>query len=161
MLKAKSSQVIRVKWQGAASLPSERAYRIIAEEVQLKRSRAQASGPSMGIKLVLRYGGTIYVAPAKARADIVVAGAKRVDAPGGPLLELVLENRGSRHAIIEQPSLSVKVGGAKRRVSETELGKALAGQNLLVGSQRRIRLPWPAELPVGPVEAKLDASFLR
>ena len=162
MLKGKSFQVIRVRWQGKPALPSERPYRIIAEEVQLKSSKAQPSGPSKGgIKLILRYGGTIYVAPPKAQADIVVAAAKKIDKPEGSMLELDLENRGSRHAIIDRPSLSLKVGEATSRISEPELDKALGGMNILAGSKRRILLPWPAGLPLGSVKAKLDASYLR
>ena len=64
MLKGKSSQVVRVKWQGASSLRSEQSYRIIAEEVPLKNGPAQSPGSVMTIKLILRFGGTLYVAPA-------------------------------------------------------------------------------------------------
>lgn len=110
MLKGKASQIVRVRWQGDSALSSERAYRIIAEEVSLKRSKAQANGKSMGIKLVLRFGGTIYVAPDEAKADVVVSSAKAVDSAKGPVLELVLENRGGRHALIDQPEVTVKSG---------------------------------------------------
>ena len=162
MLKGKSFQVVRVQWQGKPSLPSERPYRIIAEEVQLKSSKTQPSGPSKGgIKLILRYGGTIYVAPPKAKADVVVAAAKKIDKPEGSLLALDLENRGSRHAIIDRPSLSVKVGKTTSQIPASELDKALGGMNILAGSKRRILLPWPKGLPAGSITAKLDASFLR
>jgi hypothetical protein len=77
------------------------------------------------------------------------------------MLELDLENRGSRHAIIDKPSVSVKAGKTTRQLTAAELDKALSGENILVGGKRRIRLPWPAGLPEGPLEAKLDASFLR
>jgi fimbrial chaperone protein len=160
MLKGKSVQVVRVKWLGASALPSERSYRIIAEEVQLKQPKTQSADQS-GIKLVLRYGGTIYVAAPQFRADVVVASAKEIAGDKGAVLELDLENRGGRHAIIDKPSLSVKVGGTTRRLSAAELEKALNGENILAGSTRRIRLPWPEGLPAGTIEAKLDASFLR
>jgi fimbrial chaperone protein len=160
MLKANSLQVVRVKWEGASTLPAEKSYRIIAEQVQLKQSKPEAAGQS-GIKLVLRYGGTIYVAPAKTHPDIVVAEAKKVEAPGGAVLELDLENHGSRHAIIDSPSVSVKAGETTRRLTAAEMGEALAGTNILAGGKRRIQMPWPAGLPDGPLEAKLDASFLR
>jgi hypothetical protein len=57
--------------------------------------------------------------------------------------------------------LTVKVGETTRLLSTADLGKAFDGENILAGSTRRIRLPWPEGLPAGPVEAKLDASFLR
>jgi len=161
MLKGKSSQVIRVQWQGNSASRSEQAYRIIAEEVPLKSSPARAQGSSMSIKLILRFGGTIYVSPAEARSDVVVASAEPVKTSGGVLLALVLENRGNRHAIIDQPSLTIKAGKNTSRVLEAELGKTLAGENILAGGSRSINLPWPKGVPVGPIEAKLNASFLQ
>jgi P pilus assembly chaperone PapD len=162
MIKGKSINEVRVKWQGTSSLRSERSYRIIAEESQLKYSGVQPSGPFKGrLKPGVSYSGTIYVAPPKARANIVIAEAKRVETPGGAMLALDLENRGSRHAIIDKPSLTVKVGAVTRRVAEAELDKALDGMNILVEGKRHILVPWPAGLPAGTLEAKLDASFLR
>jgi len=161
MLKGKSSQVVRVQWQGNSALRSEQSYRIIAEEVPLKSSPANSQGPSMSIKLILRFGGTIYVAPAEARSNVVVASAKPVKTSKGVLLALVLENRGNRHAIIDQPSLSIKTGKKTNRVLEAELGKILAGENILAGGSRSLSLPWPQGVPVGPIEAKLNASYLQ
>ncbi len=161
LLKSKSAQVVRVRWQGDSKLGSERSYRIIAEQVPLKRAAARPAGPSMAIKMILRFGGTIYVAPVQAAADVVVASAGAVQTAQGTMLELLLENRGTRHAILEQPSLSVKAGEVSRQVSEADVSKALAGENLLAGASRRVRLPWPSGLPVGPVDSKLNATFLR
>ena len=77
------------------------------------------------------------------------------------MLSLVIENRGSRHAIIYKPSVSVKAGETTNRVPQSELDKALTGENILAGGSRSISLPWPEGLPVGPIEAKLNASFLQ
>lgn len=161
MLKGKSSQVVRVQWQGDSSLFAEQSYRIIAEEVPLKTAPAYPPGSVMAIKLTLRFGGTIYVAPSQAKADVVIASAKAVKTPNGELLDLVLENRGSRHAIIDQPALSLTTGKATSPVSVAAVDKALAGENILAGGSRSISLPWPDGMPVGPVEAKLKASFLQ
>jgi fimbrial chaperone protein len=73
----------------------------------------------------------------------------------------VLENRGSRHAILEKPSISLRAGKTTGRVPETEVYKALSGENILAGGTRSLSLPWPEGLPVGPIEAKLSASFLQ
>ncbi len=161
MLKSKAAQVVRVQWQGDAFLSSEQSYRIIAEEVPLKAAAVYPSGSVMAIKLVLRFGGTIYVASPLARADVVIASAKAVKTPKGELLDIVLENRGTRHAIIDQPSVNLTSGEMTGVVSSAAVDKALAGENILAGSSRSISLPWPENMPVGPVEAKLKASFLQ
>ena len=108
-----------------------------------------------------RWLASRFIPDPEARADVVVASAKAVVMAGGPLLELLLENRGGRHAIIDQPALNIKAGAAELRVLKAELDKALAGENILAGGSRLIRLPWPAGIPVGAIEAKLKASFLR
>ena len=161
LLKGNSSQVIRVQWQGAQDLRSEQAYRIIAEEVPLKSSPALSQDRSMSIKLILRFGGTIYVAPPEAKSDVVLASAKAVKTPKGEVLELVMENRGSRHAIIDHPSLRIKTGKDTSLLLQDELDKTLGGENILAGASRTISLPCPEGLPVGPVDAKLNASYLQ
>jgi len=161
LLKGKTSQVVRVQWQGASSLRSERSYRIIAEEVPLKNAPARAAGSVMAIKMILRFGGTIYAASPKAQAKVVVASAKVVKTSAGVRLDVVLENRGSRHAIIDKPLLSVKSGELTAPVPQADVDKALDGENILAGGSRSVSLPCPAGLPAGPVEAKLTASFLQ
>ena len=153
LLKGNSSQVVRVQWQGGQDLRSEQAYRIIAEEVPLKSAPALSQDRSMSIKLILRFGGTIYVTPKEARSDVELASAKAVKTSKGEILEVVLENRGNRHAIIDQPSIRLKAGKDTSVLLQTELDKTLSGENILAGGRRIISLPWPEGLPIGTIEA--------
>lgn len=161
LLKGKATQVVRVRWQGGAVPDAERSYRIIAEQTSLKKPAPRPDGPSMAIKLVLRFGGTLYVAQPEAKADVVVSSAKAVKTAKGVVLDVQLENRGTRHAILDRPSLSLKSGAQSRDLTESDLGKALAGENILAGGKRTFRVPLPSGFPLGPLEAKLNASFLR
>jgi fimbrial chaperone protein len=159
VLKPKGVQTVRLKWLGDPAPKVELAYRVIAEETPL---HARRGAPGGSINVVVRYEAAVYVVPRGANADVVVSSAKAVSGPqGATRLELVLDNRGTRHAIIDQPVLTLKAGGQTRELSGAELEHVLAGENVLARHQRRFLLPWPAGLPLGPVEAQLKAFTLR
>jgi fimbrial chaperone protein len=159
VLNPKGVQTIRVKWLGDPGPKVELAYRVIAQETPL---HARRGSPGGSITMVVRYEATAYVVPRGASADVVVSSAKAVAGPqGATRLELVLDNRGTRHAIIDQPVLTLTAGGVSRELSGADLEHVLAGENVLAHHQRRFLLPWPAGLPVGPVEARLKAFNLH
>ena len=152
ILQPKTSRVVRVQWIGEPAPASELSYRIIAEETPLNMRR---DTPGASVFLTVRYIGSIYIVPKGARHKLVVASAGSVD---GSRLEVVLENQGNRHAIVDNPSLTVTAGGVTKTIEGSVLAKTLTGENILAGSKRRIVLPWPAGLPVGAVTAELKYS---
>ena len=118
----KGVQVVRAKWVGASAPKNELAYRIIAEEVPLK---ARRDTPGASIFMTVRYVGALYVVPRGARPDVKVVSARPVDGAGGkPILEAMLTNQGTAHAILSEPSLKVTAGGVTKQLD----AKALAGQ---------------------------------
>lgn len=152
ILQPKASRVVRVQWIGEAAPSTELSYRLIAEETPLNMKR---DTPGASVFLTVRYIGSIYIVPKGARHKVVVASAGPA---AGSQLEVVLENQGNRHAIIDSPALSVTSGGVTKAVDAKALGTALAGENILAGGKRRLVLPWPAGLPAGPVTAELKYS---
>lgn len=149
ILQPKSSRVVRVQWIGEPAPASELSYRLIAEETPLNMKRET---PGASVFLTVRYIGSIYIVPKSARHKLVVASA---GAAAGSQLEIVLENQGNRHAIIDSPTLTVTGGGVTRTVDAKALAETLNGENILAGGKRRFVLPWPAGLPVGAVSADL------
>ncbi|MEQ9333853.1 hypothetical protein [Thalassobaculum sp.] len=154
ILQPKTSRAVRVQWIGDPAPAAELAYRIIAEETPLNMRRET---PGASVFLTVRYIGSIYIVPKRARHDVVVASA----GPAGPAqLEVVIENRGTLHAILDAPSLTVTAGGVTKTVDAEALNAVLNGENILAGAKRRIVLPWPPGLPAGPVSANLAYSAL-
>lgn len=156
ILPPKSSRGVRVKWVGDPAPKTELSYRIVAEETPLNMRR---DSPGASVFLTVRYIGSIYVVPKGAKADIVVASARAV--PGGSQLEVVLENKGTRHAIIDEPSLTVSSGSTSVTLDKVVVDGKLNGENILAGAQRRFLLPMPAGLPSGALTAKLTYTPLQ
>lgn len=152
ILQPKSSQIVRAKFTGDPSPQTELAYRIIAEETPLHMRR---DNPGASVFLTVRYVGSLYVTPKSAKPDVVVASAQPVAGAKGQQLELILENKGTQHAIFSTLSLSLSGGGATQAIDSAVIEKTLIGENILAKGQRRVLLPWPQGVPVGPVTTEL------
>ncbi len=159
VLEPERSQIVRVQWIGDPKPQKELAYRIIAEELPVDLEPEERSGGS--VRILVRYMGSIYVRPGGARDDVVLLSAAPDAAENGERkLSITLHNRGGAHAILRNLRLSL--------AAETEapgIGRALefgsqdlagmSGENILAEHRRRFLLPWPRELPFGP----LDVTF--
>jgi fimbrial chaperone protein len=159
LLQPKSSRLVRVKWVGDPAPKGELAYRIIAEETPLNMRRTT---PGASLFLTIRYVGSVYVVPKSVRPDVVVASAQPIVSPRGTrMLEVVLENRGQRHGVLDAPQVTVTAGGTSRTLNGSAVAETLAGENILAQSRRRFVLPLPADLPEGPIKAELKYSLLQ
>lgn len=152
VLPPRGTQIVRAKWLGDASPKNELAYRLIAEETPLKTRR---DTPGASIFMTVRYVGSLYVVPKGARANVSVLSARPVTADGKPMLEVMVQNNGTAHAILENPTLTVKSGAVTKTIKAEDMNGRLAGENVLAQHQRRLTVAWPGEFPSGPVEASL------
>lgn len=141
----KKSQVVRVQWKGESNPGQERSYRIIAEQQPIKGDL----GPNArAIQLVVRYVGSLYVLPRGAQPSVALESARAItDAQNKRMLEVVLDNKGRAHTLLDEPQLTLTVGSAVKTLKDEEL-TGLVGENILAASKRRFVLPWPADLPV-------------
>jgi fimbrial chaperone protein len=159
VLPPRGTQVVRARWNGDANPKTELAYRIIAEETPVKQRR---DAPGAAIYMTVRYVGSLYVVPKGAKGDVTVTSAQRATGQGGkPVLELMLENRGTSHVIMEDPSLKVTVGTVTKTLDATALEGSVAGENVLAQHTRRFSVTWPEGLPQGAVKAELAYTAQR
>lgn len=141
-------QIVRVQYVGPTDLKQEVAYRIIAEGAPI----TSVPGSASQILIAVRYAGTIYVAPPGVKPQIDLVSAGPAAGSGAPKMEVILRNSGTGHGLLADPVLTVAKGGVERKLSGEAL-KAVAGENVLAGGERRFLVPWPAGLPVGPLDS--------
>ncbi len=112
--------------------------------------------------MTVRYVGSLYVVPKGAKGDVTVTSAQRATAQDGkPVLELMLENRGNSHVIMEDPSLKLTVGTVSKTLNAAALEGSVAGENVLAQHARRFAIAWPEGLPQGAIKAELAYTAQR
>lgn len=133
-------RTIRVNWNGPATLPVERNFRVIAEQLGLKVDEKTKN--KSGIQMLMKYVAALYVTPDNAGAELSVASQKS----DGKTLELTLENKGTKHKILAEPQIVYEVDGKKKTLKASEL-KGLPGENVLARSKRTFRISSAVKIP--------------
>ncbi|WP_084437756.1 fimbrial biogenesis chaperone [Niveispirillum irakense] len=152
ILEPGQNQSVRVQWVGDANPTRELAYRLIAEQLPIDIGQTPQTGGQ--VRLLVQYKASLYVKPASASPAVTIASAAPHRLSDGTVLELMVRNDGTAHQILTGPTLTVEGGGGKATIAAEALG-GLAGENILPGVTRRFLLPWPKDVPVGPVTAQL------
>ena len=163
LLKAKQAQTVRVQWVGTAKPKKELTYRILAEELPIDLTKEKPTGSTIGgnIKVVVRYLGSIYIVPKSAKADVILDSiAPDTGENEAGNLVIVFHNRGTAHALLSGLKLTLQ-SGSKTIELRADALKGVAGENILAGNKRRFVLPWPADLPKGPVKGSFDFDGRR
>ncbi|WP_455382919.1 fimbrial biogenesis chaperone [Salinispira pacifica] len=160
VLKPETSQVIRVQWRGPASIDSERAFRIIAEELPVDFGGAHQQGGN--INILFRYLGSVYVVPPQAAPKVALTDIRTINEPGGRHGFLVtLTNSGTSHTLLNDLRIGVTAGtGYSLTFGPKELPGA-AGENLLAGHSRVFYIPVSGPLPEQNLHAEISFDATR
>ena len=118
-------------------LKEEKAYRIIAEQlpVHLDKERPKTSA----VKFLVSYRGALFVTPRGLTQNVTLdfSGTIR-DAAGRKMLEIVLHNRGTQHALLRDLKLDLKddKGNTVSLAGEKQL-KGVTGESILAKHRRQ------------------------
>lgn len=150
-------RTVRVTWQGTSNVKNELSYRMISEELPFEVEDPSKSSKkfSAKVRIASRYIGSIYITPTGAQPNLV---AKAEPAQGATKqLHLDVENTGSAHLVLQKVKVKLTSVASKieSEISGDEL-KAFYNQNVLAGKTRRFTMPWPKNLPVGPVKVSFE-----
>lgn len=141
-------QTIRVQYTGAAAMTSERAFRLIAEQLPIDVGQAPQNGGRM--RLLVKYVASAYVVPANVKAILSVQNVELASDATGKFLDVTVLNEGSTRKVLRE---------AKLVVGSTTLDgaavKGLAGENILAKTTRTFRIPAPADLKAPLMPARL------
>lgn len=157
VLKPHATRSVRVQWLGDPKLKEEKAYRIIAEQlpVNLDKQKPKTSA----VKFLVTYRGALFVTPPGLAHNVTLdfTGTTQ-DATGKKMLEIVLHNRGTQHALLRNLKLDIKddKGNSVSLAGQSQL-KGITGEGILAKHRRRFLIPRPTEL-TGKVK-HIDFTF--
>ena len=158
IVKAQSSQIIRVTYRGPRTVTNELSFRIKAEQIAYSKGRQNTD--SGMFNFLYNYITSAYVSPSKVTEKLVVSGIKSVvaseivpDANGSdttrqvPKLAVTLSNQGTVHQLLMGAELTVSDNSGKTVTLTTkdQLGDLL-GMNVLAKKHVTITIPMPEEL---------------
>ena len=156
-------QTVRVTWLGDPNLTKELAFRIIAEQVPVDLTTVTVDNPNGGsaiIKVLFRFVGSVYIKPDGVAPKLVLESASsQKDKTGADQLVLTIANQGTAHRLLRNIKVMVTAGSGQSitLAGEKQL-EGVLGENILADSKRQFVLPWPKELPFGPVTATFDTN---
>jgi len=159
-------QRVQVKWVGDSIPSTEIAYGLIAEEAPIKIGDENEVRTKVEARLVIRsrYEGIIVLRPAGIKPNVVVESTvSKTDSQGKARLMVTLHNKGTglqnlagiklRVAPVSKSGMSL----SGKSVTYTPLlTKEQTNHSIFAGFYRTLDLPWPAGVPVGPVNVGVD-----
>lgn len=155
-------QAVRVTWLGDPIPTKELAFRIIAEQVpvDLTELTQTEKGKTVSVKILFRYVGSVYIKPEGVAPKLVLESASsQKDKAGADQLVLNVANQGTAHRLLQNIKVTVKAGsGQSVTLAGDKQLEGILNENILADSKRQFILPWPKEIPVGPVTATFDTN---
>lgn len=142
----RSTQKVRIEWLGAANLPRENAYRLIAEQVYVSLDNKNQTG----VKMLMTLIGALYVQPNGTKSNLQITSVKR----HGNKLGITVQNSGNRHRLMKYATLILRNGGQTLSLKGKQI-LGLDGNNVLGGATKRFFIPLPKGFRDGPWKAQL------
>ncbi|AMO72850.1 fimbrial biogenesis chaperone [Sphingorhabdus sp. M41] len=158
----KSSQSFKVRWVGDALPEHELAYRLVTTQLPIKFKQEETDDVSINVNMTYRYEAALYIVPPQSTPSArLVSVAPITDEAGKTWLEARIASDGKRRAILDKASLIITPESGGEPVTLTgESAASLVNLNILVGSERIVRLPWPEAIPPGPVKGELRTEYV-
>lgn len=157
VLEPHASRSVRVQWAGDPNLKEEKAYRIVAEQLPVNLDKENPK--TSAVKFLVSYRGALFVTPPGLASNVTLDFTGEIkDAAGNRMLEIVLHNRGTQHALLRNLKLDIKDdrGNSLTLVGDDQL-KGVTGEGILAGHRRRFVMPWPKGL--AGVPKHIDVAF--
>jgi len=158
---------VLVRWIGDPDILQERTFTLFSRELPLPLAvdteAVIPDGIFAKITVLRNYGVRVYVAPAAATSDIVIKSVDNVNkANGERKLVVTVFNQGKKHGKLMNAQLVVRsimpdglADTAKQTVILTRTDIPGLATAIFANSLRRFVMPWPEQIPFGPVSVTL------
>ncbi len=154
MLGPNEKRAVRVTYRGAKPHGREASYRLIAEQLPVNAATVNSSG-NVQIKYLMNFVASMYVSPEGVQPKVTVESLSSFNSAQGQILQMNLVNNGGRHKVLKGVKVILRSGQTEVELDPQSL-KALDTINLLAGEKISVGVPYPTNLPAGPVIAELQ-----
>ena len=156
VLKANSSQNVKVQYRGSATITSESAFRVIAEQLPVDFTKSTTSG----VNILLTYVAALYVTPKNVAAKLVFAQAVGAQKDGKNGLNVKVKNEGTKHALLSNPLIRINQSSGSAPIEFSgDAAAEIDGQNILAQSERTFFMPWEAAVLGATYEGSFNAEI--
>lgn len=158
------AQAVRVQYTGPAGIETERAYRIIAEQLPIDFSGGNRTS---GINVLFRYEGSIYVRPEGAEPDLVLVEASRQFEDGAfQGVRVEFQNRGTAHVIMDNMTLRLTLTDTSGNEIASEIRTeeelpVIGGTNILAGATLTEIVQLSEEWAQGILDVQYDVDLVQ
>ncbi len=155
IIRPDSTQLVRVQYRGPQTVTKEMSFRIISEQIPMPRGAQEADSGQM-ISFLFVYSTSAYIKPSHIVENVVSSVDKTEDGK----LEIVLENTGSVHQILNDLKISLSGDdGSSYNLTEEEVSK-ITGANLLTDSKLRTVIEMPEALAgASSIQAAIEYNY--
>ena len=146
IVRAQSAYVVRVRYRGPSVVTSEKAYRLVAEQIPYSTGSSQDNASMFNFLYV--YVTSLYVSPSREQVSVGVDGVTaRVDEEGNQVLDVTIRNGGNVHQILSGAKLVVTdPNGASVTLSGSENLEGVDSMNILAKKTVTKTIAWPTGL---------------
>lgn len=163
LLKPNEKRSVQVRWVGDPSIPHEQSFTIFSREVPLpktdaKKKKSEGATSFIFINVLMNYAGRLYVTPEDAKPEIIIDSVvTRRNELNKPELVITCRNDGTRRGNLKTRRFMVTPvnKGMGQKVELTLENVPGMASSILVNGKRRYIIPWPEEIPFGPVKVIL------
>ena len=152
---------VRVQWIGEPTPERELAFRFVVTQIPINFGQdSDGSEIAASVAIGYKYEVAAYVAPAGAKPEAVLESAEPVvDSEGKQRLRLTIRSTGTKRAILNQPTITLRTSEGQTVVLEGQSLPGLQTRNILSGTQSVVDVPWPDQISFGPVDASLETTY--
>jgi len=157
VLKPGERKTIQVTWIGDKNPKKEIPFRIIAEELPFKVEDVNKTytKPVGRIGFATKYIASLYITPSFAKPNLSFQASATSDAK--PQLLIEVTNEGLAHQMLYNSKVKIESTQTKQFVilQGGDLAN-MVNETVLGGKKRRFKLPWPQQLPLGPIKVSVE-----
>ncbi len=145
-------RAVRVTWQSDKIPERELAYRFVASQLPVNFQEGEAKeSRKVNLKFLIEYVASLYLNPPRTKPKMKVV---RHQVKKG-ILEVLVENSGSAHFLLEKVEISAEAGKKKFEASPRQL-EDIRTENILPGGTRWLKVPLPAGFPSDGLSVDVD-----